>query len=231
MRLAVQVGTIADGTLAGAIRYARDLDVARLTVPFAAGPGFQDKGYLDLAACRELQARVQDAALSFSVMAFWAQEPMVMGLPESEPLFADLCKSMDTMREISADVLSIFATIPPPDDPAETRSRWDTLLTFYRRFIARADETGTRVAPHSGDARPQHIVGPGDRRAALCRHPQPQQRPHLLRRQPLEFGRRGDVRRLAPSAIPRILCPHVQHQGRVRKCRSGSTKERPISPA
>lgn len=149
MRLAVEVGTVGDGTVHSTIRYCRDLDVSRLTLPFASVPGFEEKGYLDLATCRDIKAEVEDAGLSFSVMVFWAAEPMVMGLPEGKPLFANLCKSMDTMHEIGANVLSIFATIAPPDDPTGKNARWGTLLDFYRQFIAHADQTDTKVALHT----------------------------------------------------------------------------------
>lgn len=148
MRLAVEVGTVGDGTVRGAICFCRDLGVSRLTLPFTSVPGYQERGRLDPTACRQVKAEVEDAGLSFSVMVFSAAAPMVMGLPEGEILFANLCRDLEAMQEIGADVLSLFATITPPSGPAGAGARWGTLLRFYRRLIAHAEQTGTRVALH-----------------------------------------------------------------------------------
>ena len=74
MRLAVEVGTVADGTLKGAIQYCKDLEVDRLGVGFTHVPGFEEKGYVELDALKAVRAEIEDAGMSFSVISRrWAR--------------------------------------------------------------------------------------------------------------------------------------------------------------
>ena len=149
MRLAVEVGTVADGSLKGAIQYCKDLEVDRLVVPFAQVPGFEEEGYLDLDTLKNMKAEVEGAGMSFSVMVLWAPKPMVMGAPEGEAQFGNLCKSMEVMGELGADILSMFAMLEPPEDPQEEEARWGLLVDFYSKLMAQAEKRGVKVALHT----------------------------------------------------------------------------------
>jgi D-mannonate dehydratase len=153
MKLAVEVGTVADGGLAGAIQYCKDLDVERLVVPFVKVPGYEEKGHLGLAALREVKGQIEDAGLSFSVMVYWARPPLVTGIaegtPEGEKEFSNLCRSLEAMGKVGADVFSVFASIEPPLDPAEEEARWGVLVDFYRKLMPQAENNGVKVAVHT----------------------------------------------------------------------------------
>jgi sugar phosphate isomerase/epimerase len=153
MKLAVEVGSVADGTLAGAIQYNKDLEVERLVVPFARVPGYQETGALDLAAMRDVKAQVEAAGQSFSVMVHWARSPLVTGIAtgtqEGNEAFAGLCRSLEVMGQVGADILSIFASIEPPLDPAEEGARWNVLIDFYRKLMPQAENNGVKVAVHT----------------------------------------------------------------------------------
>lgn len=149
IKLAIEVGTVADGTLKGAIQYGQGLEVERLVVPFVLVPGFQEKGYLELNALKDVRSEVQDAGMSFSAMVYWAQKPLVMGEPEGAAQFTALCKSLAAMREAGADILSMFATIEPPPDPKDDEARWGLLVDFYHKLIPQAEQLGIKVAVHT----------------------------------------------------------------------------------
>ena len=153
MKLAVEVGTVADGDLTGAIQYCKDLEVERLVVPFVKVPGYEEKGSLDLAAMRDVKAQIEDAGLSFSAMVYWARAPLVTGIaagtPEGEESFAALCRSLEVMGQVGADVFSMFASIEPPLDPSEEEARWSVLVDFYRKLMPQAENNGVKVAVHT----------------------------------------------------------------------------------
>jgi sugar phosphate isomerase/epimerase len=149
VRLAVEVGTVADGTLKGAIQYCKDLEIDRLGVGSRHVPGFEEKGYVDLDALKDVRGQIEDAGMSFSVMVHWAPRPMIMGQPEGAAQFANLCKSIEAMGEVGADILSMFATLPVPEDPQDEEARWGLLVDFYSRLMAQADECGVKVALHT----------------------------------------------------------------------------------
>lgn len=153
MKLSVEVGSVADGSLTGAIQYCRDLEVERLVVPFVKVPGYEEKGHLDLAAMRDVKARVEDTGLSFSVMVYWARPSLVTGIaagtPQGKEDLSNLCRSLETMGQVGADVLSMFASIEPPLDPAEEEARWGVLADFYRKLMPQAEANGVKVAVHT----------------------------------------------------------------------------------
>jgi D-mannonate dehydratase len=153
MKLAVEVGTVSDGSLAGAIQYCRDLEVERLVVPFSRVPGYEEKGYLDRTAMREVKAQIEEAGLSFSVMVHWARPALVTGIatgtPEGKEAFDNLCRSLEGMGQVGADIFSMFASIEPPLDPAEEEARWGLLVDFYRKLMPQAEDNGIKVAVHT----------------------------------------------------------------------------------
>ncbi len=145
MKLAISVGSVADGTLQGTIQYCKDLEVNRLDVPFTQVPGFKEKGYLDLDALKSMKAEIENAGMSFSVMVYWIPAPMIAGAPEGEAQFGDLCKSMEVMSEVGVDILMIFARLGSPDEP-----EWDLTVNFYRKLMVQAEKCGVKIALHTG---------------------------------------------------------------------------------
>jgi sugar phosphate isomerase/epimerase len=149
MKLAVDVGSVADGSLKGTIQYCKDLEVDRLVLNMAGIPGFKENGYLDLKTVQQMKQEIDDAGMSFSAMVYWAPSPMVMGEPEGQVILSNLCKSMEVMHEVGADILSMFASIEPPMDPQDENTRWGVLVDFYRKLMPQAEQCGIKVALHT----------------------------------------------------------------------------------
>ena len=155
MKLAVYAGSVADGTLQGAIQYCKDLELERLVVPLDPltygdlVPGYREKGYLALEDLRTVVQQIEDAGLSFSVMQLWPF--MRLGAAETGARFDNLCRTMETMGQGGVDVLSYFVGIDPSVSSQE-EARWDLLVDHYRKLIAHAERSGVKVALHTGGA-------------------------------------------------------------------------------
>ena len=156
MKLSVYAGSVADGTLQGAIRYCVDLEVERLVVPLDPltygdlVPGYRQKGYLDLEDLKAVQQQIEDAGLSFSVMQLWPF--MRLGAADTEARFENLGRTMEAMGQGGVQVLSYFVGIDPSASPGDAEARWDLLVDHYRKLMAHAERTGVKVALHTGGA-------------------------------------------------------------------------------
>lgn len=149
MRLAVEVGSVADGSLKGALQYCRDLELERVVIPFASLGDYRETGTLDLDEARASMAQIGDAGMSASGMVYWAPPAMVTCEPEGEPEFAKLVESLDVMAAVGADTLAMFAMAAPPQDVAAEEGVWQQVLCFYRRLMAEAEARKIRVALHT----------------------------------------------------------------------------------
>ena len=154
MKLLVYAGQVADGTLQGTIRYCRDLELERVLVPLDLPshpdliPGYKEKGYVDTQDLAEVKQQIVDAGLSWSVVQLWP--PLIVGAPETERRFNDLCKSMNAMGQVGANVLTTFVNVDPSVSPGDEEARWDVLVDFYRKLMAQAENSGVKIALHTG---------------------------------------------------------------------------------
>jgi len=154
MKLLVYAGQVADGTLQGTIRYCKDLELERVLVPLDLPthpdliPAYKEKGYVDTQDLIEVKRQIEDAGLSWSVVQLWP--PLVVGVPETERRFSDLCKSMDAMGRVGANVLTTFVNVDRSVSPGDEEARWDVLMDFYRRLMVRAENSGVKIALHTG---------------------------------------------------------------------------------
>lgn len=154
MKLSVYAGSVADGTLQGAIQYCKDLEVDRLVVPLDPMnygdliPGLGEKGYLDLEDLGRVKQEVEDGGLSFSVMQWWPF--LVVGAPETEARLGALYQSMEAMGQAGVDILSLFVGVDPSVSPGDEEARWGLLVDFYRRLMAQAEKCGVKIAQHTG---------------------------------------------------------------------------------
>lgn len=148
MQLAINVASVADGTVAGALTYCKDLGVAKVVVPFGSVPGFNEKGYTDPADIKAVKDQVQEAGLDLTTMQIWPPlTPSVMG-PEGEAEWAKWGCSLDSMGANGIDTLNVFVVDTKPQDPAKLEEGWDYFTTFYRKFLDRAAANGVKVALH-----------------------------------------------------------------------------------
>lgn len=158
MKFAVELGSVADGSLKNTIKYCQDLSVDRLTVPFATVDGFKETGRLDLSAVQEMKQEIEDACLSFDVMVDWTPEEMVLGGENADQLFDNLCHNLEVMHEVEADILATFIIVSPGETLAETEERWDKLIVFYEKLMAVAEENQVRIAQHTVAMPDRNIV-------------------------------------------------------------------------
>jgi sugar phosphate isomerase/epimerase len=150
MWLSILAGTIADGTIDGAIQYAKDLEVEGLLVPPGQIAGFRERGYFELQALRDAQQRITDGGLSFTSMSLWP--PLTAGAPETEGRVDGLSRCMEAMGAAGVPVLVYFLRADPEADPSDDQTRWDGLLELAGRLVHRAEDSGVRLALHSGGA-------------------------------------------------------------------------------
>ncbi|HHX63634.1 MAG TPA: sugar phosphate isomerase/epimerase [Chloroflexi bacterium] len=150
MDLAINIASIADGTLTGALRYLKDLEIDRLVIPFGNVPGFAEKAYVDVDALKAMKREIEEAGLSFHTMQYWPPlTPKVYSdSPEGKAQWEGLLKSLEAMSEVGADTLNVFMMGDYPEDPAKLDEAWDRLVTFYRKFIDKAEACGVRAALH-----------------------------------------------------------------------------------
>jgi mannonate dehydratase len=154
MKMSVYAGSVADGTLQGAIRYCKDLEVERLVVPLDPltygdlVPGYRQQGYLDLENLLKVKRQIEDAGLSFSVMQLW---PFVrVGAPETEARLENVGRTMAAMGQAGADVLVYFVGLDPSLDALDPEAQWERLVDHYRALMAHADNAGVKIALHTG---------------------------------------------------------------------------------
>ena len=154
MKMSVYAGSVADGTLQGAIQYCKDLEVERLVVPLdplSYGdlvPGYRQQGYLDLENLQKVKQQIEDAGLSFSVMQLW---PFVrVGAPDTEARLDNVGRTMEAMGQAGADVLVYFLGMDPSLSSLDQEAQWELLLDHYRKLMAHAERAGVKIALHSG---------------------------------------------------------------------------------
>jgi sugar phosphate isomerase/epimerase len=155
MQLAINVASVADGTVKGALTYCKDLEVNKVVVPFGAVPGFSEKGYVDADEIKAVKDQVQAAGLDMTTMQIWPPlTPAVMG-PENEAKWEKWGRTLDAMGANGVDTLNVFVVDTKPEDPAQLDEAWDFFAEFYRKFMDRAEQNGVKVALHPIHENPQ----------------------------------------------------------------------------
>jgi sugar phosphate isomerase/epimerase len=169
MKLMVKASDVADGSIEGAIRYCKDLEVDQLAVFFNQVPGYQENGYVEAQALRGIKKDAQDAGIVLSQMIGRPERSTIVGAPEGEAHWHSLCKSLGAMGEAGIDTLRIILPEDRPEDPKEVDAAWDLLIGFYRRFMAEAEKNGVRVALHPVASSGMHLVWDYQTTARLLR--------------------------------------------------------------
>jgi sugar phosphate isomerase/epimerase len=148
MWMSMLAGTVADGTVDGAIQYARDLEVEGLLVPPGQIKGFRERGYFAVQALRETKQKIADSGLRFTSMSLWP--PLAAGAPETEQRFEGLGRCLEAMGEAGVSVLVYFLRGDPNPGPNDEAARWDSMIELASRLVNRAENCGVRLALHSG---------------------------------------------------------------------------------
>jgi sugar phosphate isomerase/epimerase len=142
MKLAVELGTIGDGSPEDAIQYCQDLEIEGISVPWRRVPGFEEKGYVEADRLSALRAKIEDGGIAFSAMVAWVPPAVTAGDAEAEALFDGLQRSMESMAAVGADTLVVFP-------PVRKEMPWEQVVGFYRKFVELAEGCSIRIATHT----------------------------------------------------------------------------------
>jgi len=142
MKLAVDMGTIGDGSVQAAIRYCQDLEIEGISVPWSSVSGWKEKGYLEAGAIKSLRTQIEDAGIACAPMVAWISPAITAGGDETKALFDDIEKSMEAMAKAGIDTLMIFP-------PLRQKPSWEQLVEFYRKLMELAEQDEIRIATHT----------------------------------------------------------------------------------
>jgi len=142
MKLAVEMGTIGDGSPEAAIRYCKDLEIEGISVGWRRVPGYEEKGYVEADRLRALRAQIEDAGIAFAAMVAWVPPAVTAGDAEAEVRFDDLRRSIESMAAVGAETLVVFP-------PVRQETPWEQVVGFYRKFVDLAERCAVRIATHT----------------------------------------------------------------------------------
>ncbi len=157
MRWAVQVGSVADGTVEGCIQYCKDLEIEGIILTAGAVPGYQETRLLDLAALKAQMAAVEQAGMLATTMQFWPPYPLADD-DEVTAALEGLSANMDVMAEAGLQVLAMFSSLSKPVDPAEEAAQWEKFASFYGRLTQAAEKSGIKIATHFSGHRGRSVL-------------------------------------------------------------------------
>ncbi|MGI5916648.1 MAG: sugar phosphate isomerase/epimerase family protein [Anaerolineae bacterium] len=157
MKLAVNVGSVGDGTLNGCINYCKDLEVEGVVLTAAAVPGYQETRMLDATALKDQVVAVQDAGLSTGTMQYWPPYP-IADEAQAEAALSTLTRNMDAAAEAGIHVLAMFTSLNKPVDPADEGAEWDKLIRFYTKLTSEAEQRNLKIAAHFSGHRGRSLL-------------------------------------------------------------------------
>lgn len=147
MKLAIQAGTVADGTLEGCIAYCKALDVANVILTAAAVPGYRETGLIDPKTLKAQVATVEKAGLATEAMQFWPPFSLADEAATAATM-GKLGKNLDAVAKAGLKTLTMFVSLAKPVDPAEEEGQWNTYFSFYQELTSQAEQHGIQIATH-----------------------------------------------------------------------------------
>jgi sugar phosphate isomerase/epimerase len=157
MRLAIQAGSVADGTLEGCIAYCKAMDVGNVILTAAAVPGYRDTGLIDPKALKAQVAAVEKAGLDTGAMQFWPPFSLADEAATAATM-SKLGKNMDAAAKAGLDTLAMFVSLAKPVDPADEEGQWNTYIGFYQELLSQADQHGIKIATHFSGHRGRSVL-------------------------------------------------------------------------
>lgn len=147
MKLGIQAGSVNDGTLEGAIAYAKAMEIPSIVLTAAAVPGYRDTGLLDAKALQGQVTTVKKAGLVTDTLQFWPPFSLADEAATADTL-SKLGKNMDAIAKAGIGVLSMFTSFAKPVDPAGEEAQWQQIIAFYTEIAALADKYGIKLGSH-----------------------------------------------------------------------------------
>ncbi len=157
MKLAIQAGSVADGTLEGCIAYCRALEVKHIILTAAAVPGYQETGLIDPKTLKAQVQTVERAGLATEAMQFWPPFSLADEAATAATM-SKLGKNLDAVAEAGLETLAMFVSLAKPVDPAEEEAQWNTYVSFYQELTSQAEERGVKIATHFSGHRGRSLL-------------------------------------------------------------------------
>lgn len=157
MRLAIQSGSVADGTLEGCIAYCKAMDVHNILLTASAMPGYRDTGLIDTKALQAQVAAVEKAGLATGAMQFWPPFSLADEAATAATM-SKLGKNLAAVAKAGLDTLAMFVSLAKPVDPSLEEGQWETFVSFYGDLTSQAEQHGVKIATHFSGHRGRSLL-------------------------------------------------------------------------
>jgi sugar phosphate isomerase/epimerase len=147
MRLAIQAGSVADGSLEGTIAYCKAMEVGNIVMTPRTLPGRQQSDRIDGQALRAQVAAVKKAGLQTGAMQYRPPLSLVNDAATAATL-ETMRKNVAAVAEAGLETLAMFLGLPRSANPGDDEGQWSAYIGFYRELIAQADQLGLKIAAH-----------------------------------------------------------------------------------
>jgi len=148
----MKVGIHASGKdISGLIQYCSKIEVDQVCLACSSVRGYDERGYPDLDALREVRGRLADVGISVPVMIVsrWPSPEVMLGKQEARGELNNLCRTIECLGEASVGTALLYLQLDRPKDKAEEAPYWERLLEFFRRIVDVAENSQVRVANHA----------------------------------------------------------------------------------
>ena len=193
--------------------YCHQIGVSKAYLSGGFVPGFREKGTMPSASLSDIKTELEGEGIELGIVSGGVLEPrVVVGDPEEQQQFLNLCKTIEAMGQNSIDTMFLGAWIlEAPEHGAERVERWRDVVRFYSALVEHAEKHGVRIATHSGGGRYPHGGMLGDDEALK----------RLLREVPSKYNgvthclacsqrSGGDVYEFTRLLSDRIFLIHIQ---------------------
>jgi len=133
------------------IQYCSKTGVDQLCLACSSIRGYDEKGYPDLDALREVKGRLADAGIGVPVMVIskWPSPEMLLDKPEAQGELDNLSRTIECLGEASVGTALLYLQLDRPKEKAEEALYWERLLEFFRRIVDVAENSQVKIANHA----------------------------------------------------------------------------------
>jgi len=133
------------------IQYCSKIGVDQICLACSSIMGYDERGYPDLDALREITGRLADAGISVSVMIIskWPSPEVLLGKPEALGELDNLYRTIECLGEASVGTAVLYLQLDMPKEKAEETLYWERLLDFFRRIMDIAENSHVKIANHA----------------------------------------------------------------------------------
>jgi sugar phosphate isomerase/epimerase len=147
MRLAIQAGSVADGSLEGTIAYCKAMEVGSVVMSPRTLSGGRETDMIDGQALKAQVATVIKAGLETEALQYRPPLSLVSNAAAAETI-EKMRKNVGAVAEAGLGTLAMFLGLPRSANPKEDEGQWAAYIAFYRELITQADQLGLKIAAH-----------------------------------------------------------------------------------